>query len=133
MLPVVEAVKRNLDVIISVDTSNPELIRQCRAAGAGLINDVRALAREGALEAAAVAGLPVCLMHMQGSPEDMQDAPGYEEIVTDIAGFSERSGLRPVMMQVLIMTGSCLILASALVKRWSITLSYWADSRSYKR
>ena len=87
VLPVVEAVKRNLDVIISVDTSNPELIRQCPAAGAGLINDVRALAREGALEASASAALPVCLMHMQGSPKDMQNAPGYDDIITDIAGF----------------------------------------------
>jgi len=87
VLPVVEAVKRNLDVIISVDTSNPELIRQCPAVGAGLINDVRALARKGALEAAAIADLPVCLMHMQGSPKDMQDAPGYDDIVEDIADF----------------------------------------------
>ncbi len=87
VLPVVEAVKHNLDVIISVDTSNPELIRQCPAVGAGLINDVRALARKGALEAAAITGLPVCLMHMQGSPKDMQDAPGYDDIVGDIADF----------------------------------------------
>ncbi len=87
VLPVVEAVKRNLDVIISVDTSNPELIRQCPAVGAGLINDVRALARNGAVEAAAIADLPVCLMHMQGSPKDMQDAPAYDDIVDDIADF----------------------------------------------
>jgi dihydropteroate synthase len=87
VLPVVEAIKNNFDVIISVDTSNPELMSQCADCGAGLINDVRALSREGALSAASNSGLPVCLMHMQGSPEDMQEAPDYTDVIDDISNY----------------------------------------------
>ena len=64
--PVVERIHRELDVIISVDTSTPAVMRETARLGAGLINDVRSLQREGALDAAAATGLPVCLMHMQG-------------------------------------------------------------------
>lgn len=87
VMPVVEAVRKNLDVIISVDTSNPELIQLCSDAGVGLINDVRALEREGALAAAAATTLPVCLMHKQGTPQTMQDNPVYEEVVSDVASY----------------------------------------------
>lgn len=87
VMPVVEAVRENFDVIISVDTSNPDLIRLCRDAGVGLINDVRALGREGATEAAAQSGLPVCLMHMQGSPETMQDNPEYQNVIAEVSNF----------------------------------------------
>ena len=80
--PVVEAIASRLDVVISVDTSTPEVIRETAKLGAGLINDVRALQREGALKAAVASGLPVCLMHMQGAPETMQQAPHYEADVT---------------------------------------------------
>ncbi|HAQ89122.1 MAG TPA: dihydropteroate synthase, partial [Pseudomonas sp.] len=66
--PVVEAIARELDVIISVDTSTPAVIRETARLGAGLINDVRSLSRDGALEAVASSGLPVCLMHMRGEP-----------------------------------------------------------------
>ena len=76
--PVVEAIASRLDVVISVDTSTPEVIQETAKLGAGLINDVRALQREGALNAAVASGLPVCLMHMQGAPETMQQAPHYE-------------------------------------------------------
>ncbi|HQQ75231.1 MAG TPA: dihydropteroate synthase [Pseudomonadales bacterium] len=84
VLPVVEALHRNLDVIISVDTSNPELMIEAAKCGAGLINDVRALQRDGALQAAAGTGLPVCLMHMQGQPGNMQDDPYYSNVVSDV-------------------------------------------------
>ena len=87
VLPVVEAVARELDVIVSVDTSNPDLMRECAGAGAGLINDVRAHGRPGALQAAAASGLPVCLMHMQGEPATMQREPHYDDVVGEIADF----------------------------------------------
>ena len=84
VLPVIEAIHRNLDVIISVDTSNPALITEAANHGAGLINDVRALQRNGALQAAAKTGLPVCLMHMQGEPANMQHDPHYTDVVTNV-------------------------------------------------
>ncbi len=87
VLPVVEAIAREFDVCISVDTSTPALIRAAAAAGAHLINDVRALRRDGALTAAANTGLPVCLMHMQGEPDVMQQAPQYEDVVTEVVTF----------------------------------------------
>lgn len=84
VLPVVEAIHRNLDVVISVDTSNPELIVEAAKLGAGLINDVRALQRDGALQAVVSTGLPVCLMHMQGEPGNMQDDPHYVDVVANV-------------------------------------------------
>jgi dihydropteroate synthase len=87
VIPVVEAIHQNLDAIISVDTSTPEVITQSAAVGAGLINDVRALQREGALAAAAATKLPICLMHMQGQPDSMQQAPSYDSVVNDIHEF----------------------------------------------
>jgi dihydropteroate synthase len=87
VMPVIEAIRKDLDIIISVDTSNPDLIRLCRDAGVGLINDVRALSRDGALAAVAQSGLPVCLMHMQGTPQDMQDNPGYQDVVDEVGAF----------------------------------------------
>ena len=87
VLPLVERVSAELDVIISVDTSSPELMAEAARAGAGLINDVRALSRPGALESAAAAGLPVCLMHMQGQPGNMQASPHYDNVVAEVAQF----------------------------------------------
>lgn len=84
VLPVVEAVAGELDVVVSVDTSTPAVMRESAKLGAGLINDVRALSREGAVESAAATGLPVCLMHMQGSPKDMQAAPEYAFVVDEV-------------------------------------------------
>ena len=85
--PVVEALVRELDALVSVDTSCPEVMRESAALGASMINDVRSLEREGALVAAISTGLPVCLMHRQGEPRDMQQAPRYdipiEEAVAD--------------------------------------------------
>ncbi len=90
VLPVVERISAELDVIISVDTSTPEVITQVARLGAGLINDVRALGREGALEAAAATDLPVCVMHMQGSPATMQHAPQYEDVLDDVNNFLQQ-------------------------------------------
>lgn len=88
VIPVVEAVSSRLDTVVSVDTSTPEVMRAAVAAGAGMINDVRALRRDGALEAAAETGLPVCLMHMQGEPRTMQRAPRYEDdVVAEVRTF----------------------------------------------
>lgn len=81
VLPLVTRIAAEMETIISVDTSTPEVMRECALAGAGLLNDVRALTREGALEAAAASGLPVCLMHMQGEPNHMQVAPHYDNVV----------------------------------------------------
>ena len=90
VIPIIELISRNIDVVISVDTSSPEVMREACRAGAGLINDVRALVRKGALEAAVDSQLPVCLMHMQGRPETMQDAPSYREVVEDVRDFLEQ-------------------------------------------
>lgn len=85
--PVVEALSRELDVIISVDTSTPSVMRETARLGVGLINDVRSLRRDGALDAAAATGLPVCLMHMLGEPGDMQDDPRYDDLVGEVSAF----------------------------------------------
>ncbi len=87
VVPVIDVLSRELDVPVSVDTSKPEVIRAATAAGAGLVNDVRALREPGALEAAAAAGVPVCLMHMQGQPRTMQADPHYEDVVAEVTGF----------------------------------------------
>lgn len=81
VIPVVEALRARLDILISVDTSTPEVMREAAAVGVNLINDVRSLTRAGAVEAAAATGLPVCLMHMNGEPQVMQDNPQYDEPV----------------------------------------------------
>lgn len=85
--PVVERIAENLDVIISVDTSSPELMKESVALGAGLINDVRALQKTGAQLMALSLGVPVCIMHMQGSPEMMQNNPSYNSVVDNVTGF----------------------------------------------
>jgi dihydropteroate synthase len=87
VLPVVERVAARLPVLISVDTSNPELMRRAGAAGAHLINDVRALRTPGALQAVAAGTLGVCLMHMQGEPATMQLAPHYQDVVEEVKEF----------------------------------------------
>lgn len=87
VLAVIERVAAELDVIVSVDTSRPEIIAAAAAAGAGLINDVRALQQAGALEAAAATGLPVCLMHMQGKPQTMQAQPSYQSVISEVGDF----------------------------------------------
>jgi dihydropteroate synthase len=85
--PVVEAIAGELNVVISVDTSSPQVMTQAAALGAGLINDVRALTRDGALQAAANTGLPVCLMHSQGEPDTMQNNPQYQDVCAQVSLF----------------------------------------------
>ncbi|GGC61952.1 dihydropteroate synthase [Marinobacter halophilus] len=85
--PVVESVARELDTVISVDTSNPVVMTETVKLGAGLINDVRALQRDGAVEAAATANVPVCIMHIQGEPDSMQDDPRYRNVRRAVSSF----------------------------------------------
>jgi len=87
VLPVIEALHQALPVPVSIDTRKPQVMRAAVAAGAGLINDVNALRAEGAVSAAAELGVPVCLMHMQGEPDTMQQAPRYSDVVEEVAGF----------------------------------------------
>ncbi len=87
VIPVIERLARETTLPISIDTSKPEVMRAAVAAGAGMINDVYALRREGAMDAAAELGVPVCLMHMQGEPRSMQDAPQYDDVVAEVHGF----------------------------------------------
>jgi len=90
IMPVLTAVRDRFDTIVSVDTSKAEVMRTAAAAGAGLLNDVRALREQGALQAAAASGLPVCLMHMQGEPRTMQENPHFDNVVADVAGFLQQ-------------------------------------------
>lgn len=85
--PLVERLVREFDALVSVDTSTSQVMTEAARLGAGLLNDVRALQREGALQAAAATGLPVCLMHMRGEPRNMQDAPHYEDVAAEVLEF----------------------------------------------
>lgn len=87
VIPVIEALSDRFDTVVSVDTSKPQVMRQAVSAGAALINDVRALQEPGALDAAAECNVPVCLMHMQGAPETMQNAPSYNDVISDVQAF----------------------------------------------
>jgi len=87
VIPVIEAITRELDVLVSIDTMKPEVMHAAVAAGAGLINDVLALQAPGALEAAAATGAAVCLMHMQGTPRTMQQDPHYDDVVREVGDF----------------------------------------------
>lgn len=87
VLPVFEALSAECNAVLSLDSSSPAVMRAAAAAGAGLLNDVRALQRHGALEAAADLGLPVCLMHMQGKPGTMQQAPVYADVLKEVMDF----------------------------------------------
>ncbi len=87
VVPVIEAVAARTPVPISIDTSHPEVMRAAVAAGAGMVNDVRALREDGALDAAADLGVVVCLMHMQGEPRTMQQDPHYDDVVGEVHRF----------------------------------------------
>ncbi|HHQ4702420.1 dihydropteroate synthase [Aeromonas hydrophila] len=87
VIPVVESMVAELEVMISLDTSKAAVMREGCAAGAHLINDVRALLEPGALAAAAVANVPVCLMHMQGQPRTMQAEPHYDDLLGEVRAF----------------------------------------------
>ncbi|RZU38289.1 dihydropteroate synthase [Fluviicoccus keumensis] len=87
LLPVLEAIASRFDIIVSIDTSSPVVMTESAARGAGLINDVRSLTRPGAMQAARDSGLPVCIMHMQGQPQTMQQAPAYDNVVDEVRGW----------------------------------------------
>ena len=90
VVPVIEKLRGQSDAVISVDTSKPQVMRAAAAVGAGLINDVRALSEQGALEAAVATQCAVCLMHMQGDPQSMQLAPHYADVVNEVKAFLDR-------------------------------------------
>jgi dihydropteroate synthase len=87
VVPVIEALVRRVPVPVSVDTSKPEVMQAAIAAGASLVNDVKALRAPGAVEAVAGTGAAVCLMHMQGEPRTMQEAPSYGDVVGEVRHF----------------------------------------------
>ena len=89
VLPVIEAIVETLDVAVSIDTSKPEVMREAAAAGASMVNDIFALRHEGTLEAVAELDTAVCLMHMQGEPRTMQEAPRYEDVTGEVLAFLE--------------------------------------------
>jgi len=87
VIPVIEAIVPQLSVPVSIDTSKPDVMRAAIAAGAGMINDVCALRQDGAVQAAADLGVPVCLMHMLGDPRVMQHNPVYEDVTAEVKSF----------------------------------------------
>lgn len=87
VIPVLEALAGEVEAVLSVDTSKPAVMQAAATAGAGMINDVSGLRKEGALETAAALGLPVCLMHMQGEPRTMQSKPHYDDVVREVEDF----------------------------------------------
>lgn len=89
VLPLVEAIQ-DYPLVISVDTSTPAVMQESAKLGAGLINDIRALQRDGALAVVAQLKIPVCLMHMQGRPETMQENPIYDDVVSEVSAFFQQ-------------------------------------------
>jgi dihydropteroate synthase len=87
VIPVIERLKQEVDCWISIDTSKALVMSEAVNAGADIINDVRALREEGAMQAAVAANVPVCLMHMKGEPRSMQMAPSYHNVVDDVKQF----------------------------------------------
>jgi dihydropteroate synthase len=87
VIPVIEKINQELDVIISIDTSKAQVMQEANNAGATFINDVTALQGEGSLQMAKKLGLPICLMHMQGSPDNMQLSPDYKNVVDEVLLF----------------------------------------------
>lgn len=87
VVPLVEAVRKRFDCLISVDSSKAEVFRQSALVGADILNDIRALQEPNALDTAVELGLPVCLMHMQGTPQNMQQHPEYDDVVEEVADF----------------------------------------------
>jgi dihydropteroate synthase len=89
VIPVIEAIKANSDVLVSLDTSKTEVMREGIAAGVDMLNDVNALQSDGAIEVVAKCKLPICLMHKQGDPENMQEAPHYQNVFQEVRQFLE--------------------------------------------
>jgi dihydropteroate synthase len=129
VLPVIEALLARIDLPISIDTSSPEVVTAAVNAGAGLINDVRALSQPGMLARAASLGVPVCLMHMQGEPDTMQQEPHYGDVVAEVtawlkqrAKIVEAAGVPPehVLLDPGFGFGKLLAHNLALMKRLSV-------------
>lgn len=102
VIPVLESVISETSLLLSIDTSKPEVMEAAVKAGAGMINDVCALQSEGALEMASSLQVPVCIMHMQGRPRDMQRDPHYTDVVEEVSRFlmqraeaCKSAGIRP--------------------------------------
>jgi dihydropteroate synthase len=89
VIPVIEALHAAIPIPISIDTRKPAVMQAAVAAGAGLINDVNALQESGAVGMAASLEVPVCLMHMQGTPESMQQDPTYDHVVDEVVDYLE--------------------------------------------
>jgi dihydropteroate synthase len=89
VIPIIEYTAKTHNVWISIDTSKPQVMEAAVNAGANMINDVRALQAPGALAMAASLDVPICLMHMQGDPQTMQNAPIYDDVVDEVAAFFE--------------------------------------------
>ena len=87
VVPVIESIRQQSDIPISIDTSKPAVMKAAVLAGANIINDVNALRAEGAVECCAELGVPVCLMHMQGEPRTMQKSPEYSDVVEEVSDF----------------------------------------------
>ncbi len=87
VISLVGEIHATLEVMVSVDTSKPGVMRAAISAGAGMINDVRALRAPGAIDAVAASSAQVCLMHMQGEPRTMQDNPRYSNVVAEVGDF----------------------------------------------
>ena len=90
VIPVIEKLHQNLDAFISIDTQKAVVMREAAQAGASMINDISALSGENSLEVAAQLQLPVCLVHMRGTPQTMQQDPQYEDVVTEVYDFLEQ-------------------------------------------
>ena len=86
-IPIIESLRSQSDIWISIDTSQPEVMRTAAATGADVINDVRSFSTENALQVASETGLAVCVMHMQGQPQNMQDSPRYDDVVGEVEGY----------------------------------------------
>jgi dihydropteroate synthase len=87
VIPVIEGLREESDIPVSIDTSKPEVMRAAVEAGANMVNDVNALRAEGAVECCAELNVPVCLMHMQGEPRTMQQNPEYKDVVEDVSAY----------------------------------------------
>ena len=87
VIPVIEVLSKQVNIPISIDTYKPQVMQAAIAAGASMVNDVRALQEDGALEVVAKFNVGVCLMHMQGTPQTMQQNPHYDDVVNDVKAF----------------------------------------------
>uniref|UniRef100_UPI004047DA16 dihydropteroate synthase n=1 Tax=Rheinheimera sp. TaxID=1869214 RepID=UPI004047DA16 len=90
VIPLIEAIRQRFACVISVDTSKAAVMSAAVHAGADMINDVRALQEPGALQVAVAAQVPVCLMHMQGAPRSMQQAPQYQDVLSEVVQFLQQ-------------------------------------------